>query len=111
MRVIYPFQVDSHAPGRFTYIIKNDDICNLTTHVKSHFENEVNLKNCFYWQEMQNYKEKYESRENAIGKCIAKLCYIDYLIESSKIYFELGNLTIVLIAHDVGDMNHSLELY
>ena len=52
IRVTYPSEGDSHAPGCFIYNIKNEDICNLTIHVKRHFENEVNLENDYYWQEM-----------------------------------------------------------
>ena len=48
IHVTYLSQAGSHAPGRFTYNIENDDICNLTTPVKRHFENEVNLKNDYY---------------------------------------------------------------
>ena len=117
-----PSQGGSHTPGRFKYNIKNDDIYkstkvlsrdfrNLKTHVKRHFENEVHLKNDFDWQKQENYKGKCETQEHADGMRIARLCYIGYLTGSSKRNFEEEILKSVLNGLDVGDINHSSELY
>ena len=73
--VTYPSQGDSHTPRRFTYNIKNDDICkstkllsrdfrNLKTHVKRHFENEVHLKNDCDWQKKRKIIKANMKQEN-----------------------------------------------
>ena len=93
--VTYPSQGGSHTSGRFTYNIKKDDIFkstkvllwdfrNLKTHVKRHFENEIHLNNDCDWQNKEIYKGKCETREHAIGMCVARLCYAGYLIGSCK---------------------------
>ena len=55
--------------------------------------------------------KKNVNHENAIGMLIARLCYIDYLIGSSKINFEQEIWKSVLNGFDVDDINHSSELY
>ena len=56
-------------------------------------------------------KGKCETREHAVGMRIARLCYTDYLIGSSKINFEQEILKFVLEGLDVSDINHSSEFY
>ena len=91
--VIYPSQGGSHTPGRFIYNIKNDDIYkstkvllwdfrDLKTHVKRHFENEVHLKTDSDWQKKENYKDKCETQEHAVGMQITRLCYAGHLREN-----------------------------
>ena len=60
---------------------------------------------------MESYKGKWEKRKYAIGMRITKLCYAGYLTGSSKKDFEQKFLTFVLKGLDVGDINHSSEIY
>ena len=114
-----PFSRWLSTPGSFTHNNKNDDIYKSTkalswyfvylrTRVKRHFENKVLLKNGYDWKENENYKG---ICEHAISMQIVGLCYASYLIESSKMNFEQEILKSVLKGLDVGDINHSPELY
>ena len=117
-----PFSRWLSTPGSFTHNNKNDDIYKSTkalswyfvylrTRVKRHFENKVLLKNGYDWKENENYKGICEVWEYAISMRIGGLCYASYLIGSSKMNFEQEILKSVLNGLDVGDINHSSELY
>ena len=80
---------------------------NLKTHVQRHFENEVQLKNDCDWQKQENYKRKCETQEHTDGMRITRLCYVGYLIDSSKRNFEEEILKSVLNGLDAGDINHN----
>ena len=101
--MIYPSQGGSNNPGPFTHNKKNDDIYKYTKVLSREYD--------YDWQKKENYKDKCETQEHAIDMWIARLCYADYVIGSSKKNFEQEVLKPVLNGFDFGDINHSSELY